>query len=295
LDRARLAGRSARRLAEAPRGDGSSVSMHAGMVPGPMSASHVTGTCVLIALMQDRGMRDLAFGTAIRMTRIKRRLRQSDVAARAGVSATTVWRVEHGRLDELTLGVVRRVCETLEVRVDLQPRGRGSELDRLINARHSMLHEAVARALATDFPGWEQASEVSFNVWGERGIVDLLLWHPGRRALLIIELKTELVDPGDLLATMDIRRRLSSEIVRARGWRPATVSTWVIVARSRTNERSLSAFRGILRTAFPDDGRRMSSWLRDPVGTVAGLSLWGRAGGIALGPVQRVRCSRKSA
>ena len=227
----------------------------------------------------------------MRVARIRLRWRQRDLAAKAGVSPTQVWRVEHGRLDELTIATVRRICAQLAISVDLQPRGRGSDLDRMVNARHSALHEAVVRTIKQQFPRWEIASEVSFNIWGERGVIDVLLWHPGRRALLIIELKTELVDPGELIATMDIRRRLAREIVAERGWRPATVSTWVIVARSRTNERRLASFRTMLRSALPADGRSMTAWLRDPIAAVAGLSLWQTHDRAAMTPVQRVRKS----
>jgi transcriptional regulator with XRE-family HTH domain len=234
-------------------------------------------------------MEDLRFGAVVRAARMTRRWRQRDVAARAGVSQATVWRVERGRIDEMTVSTVRRVCKALEIRIELQPRGRGADLDRMVNARHSALHESVARALARAFPRWEMAHEVSFSIWGERGVIDLLLWHPGRRALLIIEFKTELVDTGELLGTMDRRRRLAPEIVAERGWEPLTVSTWVIVARSRTNERRLSSFRTVLRSAFPLEGRRMLRWLREPAGVVAGLSLWALTEGESVAPVQRVR------
>ena len=133
------------------------------------------------------------------------------------------------------------------------------------------------------------AHEVSFNIWGERRVIDLLLWHPGRRALLIIELKTELVDHGELLATMDRRRRLGSAIANERGWDPDTVSVWVVVARSRTTERRMAAHRTVLRSVFPDDARRLRTWLRDPVGVVRGMSQWRMESGQNLAPIRRVR------
>ena len=163
---------------------------------------------------------DLRFGNTIRAARLKRAWRQVDLARRADVSQTVVSRVERGQIPEMTLAVLRRVAAALEIRLELLPRGRGAELDRLLNARHSALHESVASVLAHDFPDWVMASEVSFSIWGERGVIDLLLWHPERRALLIIEFKTELVDVGDLLSTMDRRRRLAAQIVKSRGWRP---------------------------------------------------------------------------
>jgi len=93
--------------------------------------------------------------------------------------------------------------------------------------------------------------EVSFSIWGERGVVDLLAWHPGRRALLVIELKTELVDVGEMLGTMDRKRRLASTIAAERGWDPATISAWIIIAGGRTNERRVAAFRSTASGRVP--------------------------------------------
>lgn len=254
-----------------------------------MSPGRFTGNRQVSADRHARDMDDLRFGTVVRTARIKRRWRQDDLAVNATVSRASVWRIEHGRLDELNLAVIRRVCEQLEIRVSLDARSRGADLDRAINARHSALHEAAARALQQDFPDWAMAHEVSFSIWGERGVIDLLLWHPGRRALLIIEFKTEIVDTGDLLATMDRRRRLGIDIARERGWDPLTVSTWVVVAASRTSERRVADHRATLRSAFPADGRRMRAWLRDPIGAIAGLSLWTGSGSTPLAPTKRVR------
>ena len=234
-------------------------------------------------------MEDLRFGTTIRVARVRRRWRQKDLAMRAGLSRATIWRAEGGHIEELTLGVIRRICEPLEIRVELQPRSRGADLNRMVNARHSALHESVARALARDFPDWEMAHEVSFSLWGERGVIDILLWHPGRRALLIIEIKTEIVDTGELLGTMDRRRRLAREIVKERGWDPLTVSAWIIVAPSRTNERRIAEHRSVLRSAYPADGRQMRRWLRDPIGPIAALSPWWELSTGSAAPSRRVR------
>lgn len=245
----------------------------------------------LSAARHHPGMEDLRFGAAVRAARLKRAWRQVDLAKRAGVSQTVISRIERGRIPEMTLAILRQVAAALEFRLELMPRGQGPELDRLLSARHSALHESVARALAHDFPDWAMASEVSFSIWGERGVIDLLLWHPEHRALLIIEFKTELVDVGDLLGTMDRRRRLAAKIVEPRGWRPRIVSTWVILAESRTNARRIAEHRTVLRTAFPAGAREIRRWLRDPVGSIGGLSLW-REPARRLAPTRRVRPRR---
>ena len=49
--------------------------------------------------------------------------------------------------------------------------------------------------------GWVVRPEISFTVEGERGVIDLVAWHAAARALLVIELKTDIVDVGELLGT----------------------------------------------------------------------------------------------
>lgn len=240
-------------------------------------------------------MQDEVLGRMIRTMRVKRRWRQADLAERAGLSRASVWRVEHGRLEEMTVANVRRVCSALDINLEWRAHGRGGDLGRAVSERHSALHESVTRELQRRHPVWEQAHEVSFSIWGERGVIDLLLWHPARNALLVVELKTELVDLGDLLATTDRRRRLAPEIVAARGWRPLVIATWVIVSRSRTNERRLGEHRAILGGAFPDGVESIRRWLRDPDCAVNALSMWRTVPGTLTAPTMRVRTNKAGA
>ncbi len=176
-------------------------------------------------------------------------------------------------MDAFRFETVARVAAVLEIRLDIVPRWRGGELDRLLNAGHSAMHEAVARRLA-DTPGWQFTPEASFSVYGERGVIDVLAWHEAHRMLLIIELKTAIVDVQDLLASMDRRQRLARRIGAERGWATdrATVSSWVVVTDTRTNRARLAAHATVLRTAFPDDGRTVRGWLADPRSRLAALS-----------------------
>lgn len=157
--------------------------------------------------------------------------------------------------------------------------------------RHSALHEAVARSFRDELPDWTIAPEVSFAIWGERGVIDVLAWHPGRRALLVTELKTDIADANELVGTVDRKRRLAAQIARDRDWDPETVSVWVIVSSSRTNRRRLAAHAAMLHAAFPAGGRSIQAWLGNPRGSIAALSTWSESsddhGGLA--PVRRVR------
>lgn len=204
------------------------------------------------------------------------------MADRAGLSRWVVSRIEHGRLDGLTIGAVRAVVRVLDARLDLQVRWQGGDLPRLLSARHGALHEAVARWFAT-LPEWTAEPEVSFSIRGERGIIDILAWHPTRRVLLVIELKTEIVDVNEMLGTLDRKRRLAWSIARERGWDPLGISVWVVLADSRTNRRHVAGHAAVLRAKLPTDGRTMRAWLRAPSDPVYALSFLPSAGDAHLG------------
>ena len=249
-------------------------------------------------------MGDLEIGTVFRAVRIHRRMRQSDVAAAAGVSRGTVSLIERGHLDSVSLRALRAVAGVLEIRLTIGTQWRGGGLPRLLNRRHSAMHEAMA-AKFERVHGWTYRPEVSFSIYGERGIIDALAWHEASRSLLVIELKTEIVDVQELIGTMDRRRRLAPEIVRDLTWRPGTVGAWVIVADSRTNRRHAAGHRAVLRAAFPSDGHAVGGWLREPAGPLAALSFLsssttpsmtpsmtyanGPSTGRGIAPVRRVR------
>jgi transcriptional regulator with XRE-family HTH domain len=231
-------------------------------------------------------------GRAFRVVRIRKRMRQSDVAAAAGVSTSTVSRIEHGSLGRVPVGTLLGIADVLGMSVSLTVAWEGAELDRLLGGRHSAMHEVVARMIA-GLDGWEQAPEVSFSIFGERGLIDILCWHAATRTLLVIELKTELADVQATVGALDRKVRLASQVAGERGWRPAVVAGWLLIAEGATNRRRVEAHRTMLRNAYPVDGRSMAAWLRAPSGAVRAMSflsdprLVGTTTGLA--PVKRVR------
>jgi transcriptional regulator with XRE-family HTH domain len=213
---------------------------------------------------------DRRVGAAFRAVRIRRGWRQEDVARRANVSPSLISRIERGDIGRVSLDHLERVGSVLEMRVQVVARWRGGDLDRLVNARHAALLETVARELVA--LGWVFVPAVSFSLWGERGMIDILAWHPATRSLLVIELKTEIVDVEETLGTLDRKRRLAAEIASERGWRAANVSVWLAVAEGTANRSRVASFVTMLRAALPVGGVVVRRWLREPVGTVAALS-----------------------
>jgi transcriptional regulator with XRE-family HTH domain len=227
-------------------------------------------------------MNDLQLGLALRAVRTKRRFRQTDLAAQAGVSASLVSRLEHGDVDRLSLRALRRVAARLGVSLELLPRSANGDLDRLINARHAALGERVA-AWITSQPGWIVVAEVSFSIYGERGIVDLLAWHGSSRSLVVIELKTAIVDVDELIGTLDRKRRLGAQIAASRGWSARSVSAWLIVGDSSTNRRRVADHRTLLRSGLPRDGRSLAPLFLHPErGPESGIAFWPNLPGVGV-------------
>jgi transcriptional regulator with XRE-family HTH domain len=242
-------------------------------------------------------MGDVQLGLVFRAVRIQRRLRQADVARLSRTSASSVSRIERGLFATLPIDVIRRVGAVLEIRLELVPSWRGGDLDRVINARHSALHETLAGRLRRA-PAWLSAAEVSYSIWGERGVIDRMAFHPELRMLAVFELKADLSDPAGLIAQIDRYRRLAPEIARSRGWEVAAVSCWAVIADTNTNRRRLATHEGLLRGAFPANGRRLQEWLRNPATPIDGLTFLPypptRTGKQSLTPIKRVRVVRST-
>jgi transcriptional regulator with XRE-family HTH domain len=236
-------------------------------------------------------------GTTLRTLRIRLGWTQADLAAKAKVSDADVSRIERGLADRLPMAKVRSVALALDAWVDYAIRWRGGELDRAVNARHAALHQALARWLS-EIQAWELAPEVSFSIYGERGVIDQLAWHASTGTLLVIELKSELVDISELLGTFDRKIRLAPRIGADRGWRTNRVAGWLLVADGRTNRRRLADHRDVLRAVFPMDGRAIEGWMRRPNGPLMALSFLPirHLAGLSqrLAPPKRVRHARRA-
>lgn len=236
-------------------------------------------------------MDDQRIGWSLRSIRVRKRWRQEDLARRAKVSRWVVLRIEQGRLASVPIGKLRAVATALDARVDAIVRWQGGDLSRLVSARHARMHEIMARYFL-DLPGWVIEPEVSFSIYGERGIIDVLAWHPISRILLVIELKTEVVDLNEMLGTLDRKRRLAATIAEDRKWDAVAVCTWVVVAESRSNRRTISEHATVLRAKLSTDGRGVARWLRCPAGRIDALSFLPNVHGLHPGvdpaPVRRV-------
>lgn len=208
-------------------------------------------------------------GRSLRALRIRAGRRQFDVAAPLGVSRQLVSKVERGLLDDVQVGTVRRIGESLGASVELAVRWHGENLDRLLDEAHAGLVEQVVTRLES--LGWETAVEVSFSIRGERGAIDVMGLARSTACVLVVEVKSVVPDAGSTLFTLDRKARLAPEVARDLGWPRGSVSRLLVVGESSTARRRVAALAAVFRTAFPVRGRAVVGWLARPSGSMAGL------------------------
>jgi transcriptional regulator with XRE-family HTH domain len=137
-------------------------------------------------------MDGLRFGRQFRALLIRLERRQTDLAGPSGLSRSLIASIDRGEVDGVTVGALVRAARALGADVDIRLRWRGEQLDRLIDEAHAAVVEATVVLLKRH--GWIVEVEVSFAIWGERGSIDVVGFHPSFGALLIIEVKAAVPD-----------------------------------------------------------------------------------------------------
>ena len=185
------------------------------------------------------------------------------------MSQAAISRLERGDGARLTVRTIERIAEGLGARTSLRLFWHGEALDRLLDAAHAGLVDQVGDLLRRD--GWVVVAEATFNVYGERGSVDVLAFHPEHGALLIVEVKSAVPDMQDMLAGLDRKTRLGRKIAEERGWRARSVSTLLVLPDDRTARRRLAEHEATIGNALPLRTAAMRRWIARPVGAAAGV------------------------
>lgn len=213
---------------------------------------------------------DIRVGARYRALRHRLGWRQADLAARAGVSRGVVSLIERGRLERVSIAKLRRVAVALDADFLVQLRWRGGDLDRLVDEGHASLVGAVAKVLTEC--GWLVKVEVSYAIYGERGSIDILAWHPATRSLLVVEVKTELTSVEETLRKHGEKARLAARVAHEQfGWRSAATARLLVLPELSTPRRRVERHRAVLDTVYPMRGLAVRKWLTRPAGAQDGL------------------------
>jgi transcriptional regulator with XRE-family HTH domain len=212
------------------------------------------------------------FGRQVRALRRRRGWRQLDLALSARTSRATVSRVELGHADEVTLAAIDAIARALLARVELAVSWNGEGLDRLLDADYAALVDRVAHDLRA--LEWDVAIEVSFNIRGERGSIDILAFHPVTRVVLVVEVKSVVPDLQAMVFTLDRKSRLAVEIARSRGWAARCSGRILVVADGRTTRRRVAEHAALFDSAFPARSVAVKRWIRQPDAKQPISGLW---------------------
>jgi transcriptional regulator with XRE-family HTH domain len=208
-------------------------------------------------------------GKILRIVRRRRGLTQAELAALGGVAQQTVSLLERGMADDATLRTIKKAAAPLGVTVDLVLRWNGPELDRLLDARHARLVKAVVSRLGVD---WQVAVEYTFNHFGDRGSVDVVAWHAGATALLLVEVKSELDGLETVLRPMDVKARAVPPLLaRERGWRVRWLGSVLVLPDEAMARRAVERMGPVLDVALPARTVAARRWLRVPAGPLRAI------------------------
>lgn len=170
----------------------------------------------------------------------------------------------------MTVATVRAIAAAVDLPLGWDIGWQRQVVDRLLDADHATLGARLAERLARW--GWVVRSEVSFNHFGDRGRIDILAYHPVHRALLVVELKTMIIDGQDLLGGLDVKARVAPRVAAELGWSVRAVVPAIVVTDSTTSRRRLTQL-GALLARYAVRGHQAVAWLKSPVGSPTGLLL----------------------
>ena len=185
------------------------------------------------------------------------------------MSRAVISRIDRGRIQNIQVGELERAAAAVGATLDVRLRWNGEQLDRLLDESHAVVVELVVSALREG--GWDIAVEASFSIWGERGSIDVLAFHPKTGMVLVVEVKSTVPDNQEMLHALDRKARHARELADGRGWKCRGVSRLLVVADSATSRRRIARLAATYEAAFPVRGLEVRRWLREPHLSISGL------------------------
>jgi transcriptional regulator with XRE-family HTH domain len=216
-------------------------------------------------------MDDIRIGRILRALRIRRRLTQTELGSRAGLSQAAISLIERGHGSHLSGAAMRRVFGALDARWEPTVSWRGGEIDRLLDEQHARIAAEVVRRLRAS--GWEVAIEATYSDYGDRGSIDVIGAHRLEAAILIVELKSDLTTIESTLRKLDEKGRVGPRVVAPDrfGFRARIVGRLLVLPATTAARSRVARMSDVLDVTLPARGAQVRGWLRRPVGNLGGI------------------------
>jgi len=198
-----------------------------------------------------------AIGKAVRNLRTTIGWSQRELGRRASVSQSMVCVVERGSLHDLTFStaaaLVRAMGGRLLIDVDAPYLG---DRERQRDPAHAMLSAHVVGRLRR--AGWEVRTEVEVGGDRSRGWIDLLAVHIVSGIMLVIELKTEIHDLGQIERSLGWYEREAWVAARRMGLHPKRLIGCLLLLATEANDVRIASNRGSIQAGFPLRARHLA-------------------------------------
>jgi transcriptional regulator with XRE-family HTH domain len=212
--------------------------------------------------MADRRDPRLIIGAAVESLRTALGWTQRTLEERSGVCQSMISRIERGLVRDLTLGTASTLVEATGARLVIGVEAPYlADRARQHDAGHARLAASVVRRLRSS--GWDVRTEVEVGGDRSRGWIDVLAFNPATGVMLVIELKTEIHDLGQIERSLGWYEREAWLVGRRFGWQPTTAMSCLLLLMTEANDARAAANRRSINLGF-----RFRA--RDLVGIVGG-------------------------
>jgi hypothetical protein len=133
--------------------------------------------------------------------------------------------------------------------------------ERQRDPAHARMSAYTVRRLRA--AGWDVATEIEVGGDRSRGWIDVLAFHKASGMLLVIELKTEIHDLGQIERSLGWYEREAFAAARRLGWRPWRAIGCLLLLASRANDDRAAANRASIDTGFRIRARELGAILAD--------------------------------
>jgi transcriptional regulator with XRE-family HTH domain len=188
-------------------------------------------------------------GLAVKDLRTALGWTQRTLAAKSGVSQAWISEIERGRCPDVSISTIDRLLVAMGARLLIDVKAPFLANPRQRDVVHAKCSSFVARRLERS--GWSVATEVEIGDDRSRGWIDVLAWHPATCLVLVIEVKTELLDLGAIERTIGWYEREAWAAARRLGWQPRRVLGCLVMLSTEVVEQRIRDNRSLLDREFP--------------------------------------------